>query len=201
MIPAPAAIPASGPSVSPAVSDDGLRADPQTGEQPSAAPEAGAAWGQPAPSGYGQPPAANGYGPPPGSPGFPPPDPGYGLPPGSPGYGSMPAPGYGYPPGYPGYGYVPVAKTNGLAMASLVCSLLWVFGLRAVLAIVFGFIARSQIKRSGGGQRGKGLALAGIIIGFVSVIAAVLSSWPRPPSTTTAIRTATARSTPSNTGT
>jgi len=35
-----------------------------------------------------------------------------------------------------------------------------------VLGIVFGFIARSQIKNSNGTQRGEGLALAGIIIGF-----------------------------------
>ena len=87
-------------------------------------------------------------------------------------YGSPTAgPGYGYQPGYPAYGYVPAARTNGLAIASLVCSLLWMFGLGAVLAIIFGFVARSQIKRSGDGQRGKGLALAGIIIGFAGLLA------------------------------
>ena len=67
-----------------------------------------------------------------------PPTSGYGLPPGAPGYGPPPSPaGYGYPTGY---GYLPVQKTNGLAVASLVCSLLWVFGLGAVLAVVFGSI-------------------------------------------------------------
>ena len=56
-------------------------------------------------------------------------------------------------------------------MASLVCSFFfWVYGIGAVLAIVFGFVARSQIKRSGGMQKGKGLALAGIIIGFASLV-------------------------------
>jgi len=104
--------------------------------------------------------------------GAPVPDPGYpagggpvGGPPGPPGY--PPPQGYGY--GYPmaGYGYVPVDKTNGLAVASLVCSFFfWLWGLGSILAIVFGFIARSQIKRSGGTQKGAGLALAGIIIGF-----------------------------------
>jgi hypothetical protein len=34
------------------------------------------------------------------------------------------------------------------------------------LGIVFGFVARSQIKNSNGTQGGQGLALAGIIIGF-----------------------------------
>ena len=57
-------------------------------------------------------------------------------------------------------------------MASFVCSLFfWVYGIGAVLAVVFGFVARSQIKRSGGMQKGRGLALAGIIIGFVTLIA------------------------------
>ena len=132
----------------------------------------------PGTNGYGPPQGANGYGPPPGTNGYGPPQGanGYGPPPVVPGYSSMPAPeyGYGYQPGYPGYGFVPVAKTNGFAIASLVCSLLWIFGLTGVLAIVFGFVARSQIKQSGGGQRGNGLALAGIIIGFISVIATVL---------------------------
>jgi hypothetical protein len=64
--------------------------------------------------------------------------------------------------------------TNGLAVASLVCSLLfWIVGLGAVLGIVFGFIARSQIKRSAGGQKGEGLALAGIIIGVTALVIGV----------------------------
>jgi hypothetical protein len=93
---------------------------------------------------------------------------GYGPPPGA------PASGYGYP-GYPSYGYGTVQKTNGLAVASLVCSLLWVFGLGAILAVIFGFIARSQIKRSDHAQRGKGLALAGIIIGVLGLVVVGLS--------------------------
>ena len=36
----------------------------------------------------------------------------------------------------------------------------------AVLGIIFGFVARSQIRRSGGTQGGDGLAIAGIIVGF-----------------------------------
>ena len=32
--------------------------------------------------------------------------------------------------------------------------------------IIFGFVARSQIRRSNGTQRGDGLAIAGIIVGF-----------------------------------
>lgn len=61
-------------------------------------------------------------------------------------------------------------RNNGLAVASLVCSIAGVlpffFGLPCILGIVFGFVARSQIKRSQGTQGGEGLALAGIIVGF-----------------------------------
>jgi hypothetical protein len=99
-----------------------------------------------------------------------PPGGGYGPPPAAPGYGPAGAPGYAYP----NYGYMPVQNMNGLAVASLVCSLLWVFGLGAALAILFGFIARSQIKLSGGAQRGKGLALAGIIIGLAGLLTVAL---------------------------
>ncbi|MHB1711988.1 MAG: DUF4190 domain-containing protein [Acidimicrobiales bacterium] len=58
-----------------------------------------------------------------------------------------------------------------MAIASLVCSFFfWIYGLGAVLAIVFGFVARSQIRRSNGMQKGGGMALAGIIIGFAGIV-------------------------------
>jgi uncharacterized protein DUF4190 len=93
------------------------------------------------------------------------------VPPGQPGYGAGgPAADYGY--GYAPYGRSapygqPVQRrTNGLAIASLICSCAGVFFLPAVLGVVFGFVARSQITRSNGLQRGDGLAIAGIIVGF-----------------------------------
>lgn len=84
-------------------------------------------------------------------------------------YGMPGGGGYGLP-GIP-YGYGGVPSNNGLAIASLVCSFFfWIYGLGAVLAIVFGFIARVQIKRSNGMQKGAGMALAGIIIGFAGIV-------------------------------
>lgn len=84
------------------------------------------------------------------------------------GYGPPP-PGYAYPSPY---GYPPAPQpsgTNGLAIASLVTSLLgFVFPvLPAVLAIIFGFVSLSQINKSG--QGGRGMAIAGIVIGFLWV--------------------------------
>lgn len=96
-------------------------------------------------------------------------DPNYGPPPGGFGYG------YRYGPGPGPFTYVPLPKTNGLAVASFVCSFFfWLYGLGAVLAIVFGFIARSQIKRSEGQETGGGLALAGIIIGGAGLLIGVV---------------------------
>jgi hypothetical protein len=72
---------------------------------------------------------------------------------------------------YPQYGMPDLGqqtKTNGLAIASLVCSCvgLFFFGIAAIVGIVFGFVARAQIAKSDGRQKGGGLALAGIIVGF-----------------------------------
>jgi hypothetical protein len=60
-----------------------------------------------------------------------------------------------------------VKRNNGLAIASLVCACAgFVFFVPAVLGVIFGFIARSKIRQSGGTQGGDGLALAGILVGF-----------------------------------
>jgi hypothetical protein len=86
-------------------------------------------------------------------------------------YGANP---YG-PNAYPGapmpYGVPAGRKTNGLAVASLVCSCAGILfiGLPCIVGIIFGFVARSQIRKSRGTQGGDGLALAGIIVGFVWV--------------------------------
>jgi hypothetical protein len=62
-----------------------------------------------------------------------------------------------------------VAADAGKAIASLVLSIVgilfcpYVF---SVLGLVFGYMARGEIKRAGGGLGGEGLALAGIIISW-----------------------------------
>lgn len=81
------------------------------------------------------------------------------------------------PPPPPPYLYVaaPVGpKTNGLAIASLVCSLAtFMFcGVGSILGIVFGHIARHQTKRTG--DAGSGMALAGLIIGYVTLALGVI---------------------------
>jgi peptidyl-prolyl cis-trans isomerase B (cyclophilin B) len=63
----------------------------------------------------------------------------------------------------------PVArKTNVLAIVSLVISIL---GFN-VIAVILGIIALTQVKRSGEG--GRGLAIAGIIIGAISIVVYII---------------------------
>lgn len=73
-------------------------------------------------------------------------------------YGVYPPP-YGYPP--------PARPTNALAVASLVCAFLV-----APLGVVFGHISLFQIKRSG--EDGRGLAIAGLVIGYLLTVLGTL---------------------------
>ncbi|MCF3650889.1 DUF4190 domain-containing protein [Synoicihabitans lomoniglobus] len=62
------------------------------------------------------------------------------------------------------------AQTSGLAITSLVLGLTSVLlFLPAVPAVICGHVARSKIKRSAGRQKGEGLALGGLIIGYVMI--------------------------------
>lgn len=58
---------------------------------------------------------------------------------------------------------------NGFAIASLVMGIVWLMGVGSILALVFGHVATGQIERSGDRQSGRGLALAGIVLGWVGV--------------------------------
>ena len=77
------------------------------------------------------------------------------------------------PPAGGGSGYYspPTSTTNGLAIASLVSSIAGfvICPVGIILGLVFGYIARNQIDQSGGTQQGRGMAVAGIIIGWVCV--------------------------------
>jgi hypothetical protein len=73
---------------------------------------------------------------------------------------------YPYPPP-PGYGYAPQQQQEqGMAIASLVCSLVGIFFcFPAIAGIIFGHVGYSKAKRGEAG--GQGMAQAGMIIGYV----------------------------------
>lgn len=83
------------------------------------------------------------------------------------------------PPQFP-QPYAAQAKTNGLCIASLVTALAplvinWIpvvqwFGLlSSIAAIILGAMGIKKVKESNGAETGKGLAVAGIIIGLVDI--------------------------------
>ncbi|SME89381.1 uncharacterized protein DUF4190 [Cellulosimicrobium cellulans J34] len=145
--------------------------------------------------GYGSAPSGPGTGAPygtpdgagaPGSPGSP-----YG-PGAAPPYGSAPGAGYGTPQGYgapgyppqpaygaypPAYGapYTPPPRNNGLALASMIvsiASLVLCAGFPAIVGLVLGIVALNQVMRDG--TRGRGFAVAGIVVGAVGTAFAML---------------------------
>jgi Domain of unknown function (DUF4190) len=142
--------------------------------QPYAPPPAASAYSAPAPYGYSAP-ASYGDSAPAGS--------GYSAYPGAsnaaPGYYAAPAP---YEQAYPAapyqYGYSPYGPpqrpTDGLAIASLIVSCVSVltlcaYGAGAIIGVVgaiLGHVARRRIRESG--AQGDGMALAGIIVGWIT---------------------------------
>ncbi len=154
---------------------------------PPDAPPPPPAWttGQMAPA---SPPSSPGYSPYPTHPTYPtapggPPPAGYPS-----AYGGAAPPPTGFPPSsampgqYPGAyppAYAPAApgRTNGFAAASLAVAITGVFlcfaPVLSILAVVFGHVARGRITRSQGAEGGKGLATAGLIIGYLTLVLSV----------------------------
>ena len=62
-----------------------------------------------------------------------------------------------------------VPETSGMAIASLVCGLVFFFFPLSIVAVVLGHLSRAEIRKSGGRKTGAGMALAGLILGYVGV--------------------------------
>jgi hypothetical protein len=63
----------------------------------------------------------------------------------------------------------PGGQLNTLAVVSLVSALLWVVWLGSLAAIVSGHVALHQISRSAGTQTGRGMAIIGLGLGYLSL--------------------------------
>jgi type II secretory pathway pseudopilin PulG len=63
-------------------------------------------------------------------------------------------------------------KTSGMAITSLVLGILGIFtcGLTALFGLIFGIIAMSKVRNSGGKLSGHGLALAGVIVSAIFLV-------------------------------
>lgn len=71
-------------------------------------------------------------------------------------------------PGQWVYAPAQARSTNGLAIASMVLGILWIYWLGSILAVIFGHVALSQIRQNPH-QGGRGMAIAGVVLGWVGV--------------------------------
>ncbi|WP_150956199.1 DUF4190 domain-containing protein [Microbacterium testaceum] len=156
---------------------------PYESVEPTEAP----AYGTPTPPAYGaSTPEAPAYGTPtpPAYGASAPEAPAYGAPAyGAPAYGQSTTstygqPAYGTPNAAYGYGgaYAAQARTNVLAIISLVASLVGFVMILPVVGsiagVIMGHISLKQIKERG--ERGRGMALAGVIVGYVTLAFVIL---------------------------
>lgn len=80
------------------------------------------------------------------------------------------------PPGVPGGQVTPTAPpNNSSAIVSMICGIVGLSApclcgfpvIASIVAIIMGHVARSEIRKAGGMQGGEGMALAGLILGYV----------------------------------
>ncbi|HET7481920.1 MAG TPA: DUF3105 domain-containing protein [Actinomycetota bacterium] len=83
------------------------------------------------------------------------------------------------PPGYAEYPQPQPLhqRTNGMAVAALIFGILGLtalFGFGSIFALIFGYVARGQIDRSNGTETGRGMATAGVVMGWIGAIVAIV---------------------------
>lgn len=59
------------------------------------------------------------------------------------------------------------SQVSGMAIASLVLGLAWFYWIGSILALVFGYVARREIDRDPANVSGRGMATAGIVLGWI----------------------------------
>ena len=87
------------------------------------------------------------------------------------------------PPPPPSAGWTPAYQptrqtTNGFAVASLVLGIavLCTGIIGGILAVIFGYIALGRIADSNGRQRGRAMAITGIVFGWIAIGLTALAS-------------------------
>jgi hypothetical protein len=84
----------------------------------------------------------------------------------------------------------PERRTNGYAIASMVLGIVWAYGVGSVLALVFGYMAKREIRESNDSQGGAGMATAGLAVRRNSMAAPMTRSSSAPPITETSAQRA-----------
>jgi Domain of unknown function (DUF4190) len=65
-------------------------------------------------------------------------------------------------------------QTSGFAIASLVLGIVWFYWIGSILALVFGYSAKREIRRDPARVSGNGMATAGIVLGWIGVATLVI---------------------------
>ena len=65
-------------------------------------------------------------------------------------------------------------RDNQMALASFILSVSWIFFVGSILAVIFGHLAMSQIRRSNGAESGRGHALMGLVFGYAGIMVGLL---------------------------
>ena len=66
-------------------------------------------------------------------------------------------------------------RTSGMAIASLVLGIVWIYWIGSILALIFGYLAKGEIDRAPQRIEGRGMAVAGIVLGWVGVVTLALA--------------------------
>lgn len=91
-----------------------------------------------------------------------------------------PYPGMQPPSGYQDMAYYAAPPpqrptTDGLAVASMVLGIVWLYWIGSILAVIFAGVAIKRINASNGWRTGKGMAIAGLVLGIVALAVLVVS--------------------------
>jgi hypothetical protein len=79
---------------------------------------------------------------------------------------------YGYPTPPPYATAPPPSGNDGKAIGSLVASLVWVCGIGSIVAVILGHLSRSEARKQG--RQPSGLALAGLVLGYLGILSSAL---------------------------
>ena len=103
--------------------------------------------------------------------GAPPPNVGYYPPP-----GYMPPPGYAPAP-YAAYAPIPARANSGWSLASLIVGLVGLcpfLSVAGIAAVICGHIGLNEVNRAGGRLGGRGLAIGGLVLGYIEIAGMVI---------------------------
>jgi type IV pilus assembly protein PilA len=71
--------------------------------------------------------------------------------------------------GPPAEGTIFPAQTSGKAIASLICGFFLFAFPMSILAVIFGHLSVSEIRKSAGRLKGEGMAIAGLVLGYIGL--------------------------------